>query len=252
LYKYLANTLFLGKNLIYLPTCHSTNDIARQLVDKNQAPEGTIVITNNQSAGKGQRGNSWQTEPGENLTFSMIYFPHFLTAEGSFWFTIITSLALREALESYGIQIKIKWPNDIYVGKKKLGGILIENVIDNRKINFSIIGIGLNVNQQHFNVPDAISLYNITNRNYNLQNVLEEVSIAHEQLYLQLKKGRYDHLKSLYLKHLLGINEELKFKIDGDYVAGVIRGIDDVGRLKLELAGTIEYFSFKEIKFILN
>lgn len=242
--------MFLGKNLIHLPTCHSTNDIARQLIEKNKAPEGTIVITNQQTAGKGQRGNTWQSEPGENLTFSMVFSPHFITAEGNFWFTIITSLALRKALEKYGIQIKIKWPNDIYIGEKKLGGILIENIIENRKINFSIIGIGLNVNQQYFNVPNAISLYNVTNRNYNLQNVLEEISIAQEQLFLQLKNGHNDHLKSLYLKHLLGIDEERNFRVNGNILAGVIRGVDDAGRLKVEFSGTNEYFSFKEIEFI--
>lgn len=236
---------------MYLPTCHSTNDIARQIIDKNKAREGTIVITDQQLAGKGQRGNSWEAEPGENLTFSLIYCPDFLSPEENFRLTIITSLALVETLGKFGIKVKIKWPNDIYAGNKKVAGILIENVIEFRKINFSIIGIGLNVNQQHFNVSDAISMKNITNKDYILQDVLEEFCINHERLYMQLKSGRHYTLKSIYLNHLLGMNEELNFLIDGEKVIGIIRGVDDMGRLKVEIAGTSKHFSLKEIKFLL-
>ena len=251
MYKYLANTLFTGKKIIYLPSCHSTNDLARQFIDKKEATDGTIVITDCQMEGKGQRGNKWLTEPGENLTFSVIYSPDFLTADENFWLTIITSLALQKALREYGVHTRIKWPNDIYAGNKKVGGILIENIIENRRLRFSVIGIGLNINQQYFQVPDAASLFNITNRSYRLQEVFEKVVTLLEQHYLQLKSGRRETLKSAYLQHLLGIDEQLEFESEGRKFTGIIRGVDHRGRLKVEVDGNSHYYELKEIKFLL-
>ena len=251
MYKYLANTLFTGKNLIYLPSCHSTNEIARQAIQNNQGPEGTIVITDHQTAGKGQRGNTWEADAGENLTFSVIYRPNFLSAADTFWLTVITSLALIQSLKSFGINSSIKWPNDIFHGNLKLAGILIENLMDNKNINYSIIGIGLNLNQKFFKTKGAVSLYNITGRHYDPATVLNAVATNLEQQYIMLKNGRYEVLKKLYLNYLLGLEELRAFeKENGHKIEGRIKGVDEGGRLKLEIAGNIDYFSFKEIKFL--
>ncbi|MGK7391988.1 MAG: biotin--[acetyl-CoA-carboxylase] ligase [Candidatus Cyclobacteriaceae bacterium M2_1C_046] len=250
MYKYLANTVFTGKKIEYLPTCHSTNNEAKEIAKKSKNADGIIVITDNQTSGKGQRGNTWESAPEENLTFSVIYHPHFLFSSESFYLNIITSLALVQALKNFNIKSQIKWPNDIYAGSYKISGILIENSLEREKIKNSIIGIGLNVNQSQFSYPQAASMYTISNRTYRLQDVLE-VLVSHlEQLYLKLKSGNRTYLREQYHKHLLGIDQTRTFIAGDQEVIGIILGVDEDGRLKVEIAGNTQYFSFKEIKFI--
>ena len=127
MYKILAKLPFETNHVHYLPSCHSTNEVAQDLLQSG-AKEGTIVITDNQIAGKGQRGNVWVSEPNQNLTFSLILHPHFLIPNEQFLITIAVSLALKEVLEEFlPGEVKIKWPNDIYYRGSKLAGLLIEN-----------------------------------------------------------------------------------------------------------------------------
>lgn len=251
MYKYLANTVFTGKNLVYLPTCHSTNDTAREYIKSGRATDGIIIITDEQTSGRGQRGNKWLAAPGENITMSVIFKPGFLLAGESFWLNIITSLAIHDFLAEYGISSSIKWPNDIYAGKKKISGILIENLLDGKNINYSIIGIGLNVNQLNFEVGTATSMHHITNRVYNLGHILESIATNLEKHYIRLKNGGSAAMKANYLNSLLGFHKDAEYEVDGITVKGRISGVDSDGRLKVEIAGEMRYFSFKEIKFLI-
>ena len=165
MHKIFTNTLFIGKKVIYLPSCHSTNSIASELVIKGDAISGQIVITDFQSSGRGQRGNEWESEEGENLLFSIIVNAEFLDPSECFMLNIVTSLALIDTLDEYvNSNIKVKWPNDIYYDQRKICGMLIENYIKSNSIKFSVIGIGLNVNQKSFSNPTAVSLTKFVTR----------------------------------------------------------------------------------------
>ena len=160
MHKILTNTLFTGKQLVYLPSCHSTNDIASEMLNANTAYDGMVVVADHQTQGRGQRGNVWVAEAGQNLTFSLVYKPHFLKPELQFLLNIITSLGIKDVLQQFLLQgIAIKWPNDIYIQGKKVAGVLIESAIKGRQLQHAVIGVGLNVNQTTFSVPTATSLH---------------------------------------------------------------------------------------------
>ncbi|NJL14263.1 MAG: biotin--[acetyl-CoA-carboxylase] ligase [Microscillaceae bacterium] len=115
------NTLIIGQKFIDLPNCHSTNDVAQQIIREGSPVEGTVIYTEHQTAGRGQRGNRWEAAPGQNLTFSVIVSPYFLAADQQFFLSMAVALATRKALLAYcePEELKIKWPNDLFVGQKK-------------------------------------------------------------------------------------------------------------------------------------
>lgn len=167
----IPQTLFTGQQLVWLPECASTNTEAQQLAVQNRATDGCCVITDKQTAGRGQRGNQWEAAPGENLTLSVVWRPAFLPAADQFLLSQAVALAVHDWLTTLlgpSPQLRVKWPNDIFFGNQKLGGILIENTLSGTKIQHSIVGIGLNVNQRQFAVPTATSLAQVTGRDYTL------------------------------------------------------------------------------------
>lgn len=249
LYKILAKTLFVGKKLIFLPCCHSTNEVAADLLKKDKNCDGAIVITNKQTAGKGQRGNIWQTEPGKNLTFSLILNPRFLKVADQFNLNMAISLGVQDYLETIGESFLIKWPNDIYFKEKKIGGILIQNTVKNGFIESSIVGIGLNVNQQSFQLPKASSLSIINNKDFDLPEVLEELCHRIEWRYIGLKKGNVSGLRHDYIDNLLGFGEKRKYKSTVIF-DGVIQGVSDEGKLQIQSPDGLLTFGFKEVEFL--
>ena len=141
-----------------LPSCRSTNQVASDLLSVKKPNEGLVVLTRNQTEGRGQRGSHWESEPGKNLTFSTILKPTFLPISRIFDLTIVASLAIVRSLADFGLEsCKIKWPNDIYCRDAKIAGILIENAVRANQIEWAIVGIGLNVNQTKFLTADATS-----------------------------------------------------------------------------------------------
>ena len=129
---------------------HSTNDTATELVRKGNLVEGTVVITDDQTAGRGQRGTRWVTSPGENLTFSLVLRPAFLAASEQFLLSQAIALGVLRFVSDFANQAQIKWPNDLFVNQMKLGGILIENAWQGSRMSHAIVGIGLNINQVEF------------------------------------------------------------------------------------------------------
>ncbi len=253
----LQTTQFFGKNLIYLPTCASTNAEAQtylQAQPNTQITEGTIIITGNQTAGRGQRGNTWEAMPNTNLTFSLILSPKFLTITEQFKLNVAITVGITDSLLHILPSIAIKWSNDIYVKKeniaKKIGGILIENTIQQQYIANSIIGIGLNVNQVIFQTPIASSLAKENQSNYDLQAVLENLMIGIENRYLQLRGGQYELLKNIYLQRLYRFQEVHSYQSNGQDFLGMIIGIDSYGRLAMQVENTVKYFDIKEITFL--
>jgi BirA family biotin operon repressor/biotin-[acetyl-CoA-carboxylase] ligase len=190
LYKIPARPLFLGKNLISVPECHSTNTALQALHDTSPQTEGTIFITAHQSAGRGQRGNSWEAEPGKNITFSVLLNPAFLPPADQFKLNMAVALGVAHGLQGLiNAQVLVKWPNDLWVRERKVGGILIENQLRGHHLSSSIVGIGINVNQQRFQSPLATSLAVEAGHEFQLQEVLEAVAESLEGEYLRLRAG---------------------------------------------------------------
>jgi BirA family biotin operon repressor/biotin-[acetyl-CoA-carboxylase] ligase len=250
LYNIPPNTLFVGRNIVYLPSCHSTNDVAASLSKDTNVTEGTTVITNNQTSGRGQRGNSWEAEPGKNLTLSVILKPSFLQASEHFQLNMAVSTACYEFLsQHFPENVYIKWPNDLYYGHKKLGGILIESVIKNNRLEEAVIGIGINVNQEQFFEPKATSMKLSSKVEYSLEKLLPQLLTSLEQYYLKLKARDLQYIQKNYLKNLYFFQKKRTFKANSVF-EGKIIGIDHIGRLQVETNGEVRSYSFKEIEFV--
>ncbi len=251
MYKIRTNTLFIGQNQVFVPQCHSTNSVAAELIRKKDFTEGTIVISDHQTAGKGQRGNTWDTEPGKNLTFSLLLKPSFLLAKDQFFLTIAVSLALYNFLTvRFSAEIKIKWPNDILLNDKKICGILIENTLSGDKIQHSIVGIGLNVNQTSFSITSPTSMKLIADHEFDLTTELNLLLENLEVYYLQLRSGKNDLLNQDYLNHLYWLGEEHEFRSTNENFMGIISGIGDNGRLNVLRDGKEISFDLKDITFV--
>ncbi len=245
------NTLFIGQNTIFLPTCGSTNSELLERAAHLNVTEGTVVITAHQSAGRGQRGNTWEAQPAQNLTFSVLLKPAFLTAAGQFELNIAVALACHRLLSAYFPgKVALKWPNDLYYGDQKMGGILIENTVKGTLLAQSVVGIGLNVNQTEFTHPRAVSMRNAARQEYDLGEIFNELLTHLEATYLQLRAGQTEGLRQEYLGALYALGQPKLFRVGEAVQEGTIRGVDPSGRLVVEMEGQPHYFGFKEIAFV--
>ena len=245
-------TLFTGQPTIWLPTCGSTNTELQGLLLQNRASEGCAVITGHQTQGRGQRGNVWQAAAHENLLLSVLWRPVFLAASRQFLLSQAVALAVHDwaaALLGPDPRLRLKWPNDVYFGAQKLGGILIENSLSGPHLQHSIVGLGLNVNQAHFDLPTATSLAALTGRAYALPTLAARLLEALERRYLQLRAGQVARLRTDYLAVLYRYQEPAMFIVDGRTVGGQIVGIEEDGRLAVQLGPELRRFALQEIKF---
>jgi BirA family biotin operon repressor/biotin-[acetyl-CoA-carboxylase] ligase len=243
---------FSGDKIIYQPMCDSTNTVAMQLLATSTPPEETVVITDQQYQGRGQRGTTWISEPYKNLTFSLILYPTFLPLRQSFMLNVTTTLAIYQVIATYSpIGLTIKWPNDIYYQDKKLSGILIENTVNQGQLKASVIGIGLNVNQENFALSTATSLSLICKQQFDLTTLLNQLLEAIKAKYIQLKKQDFMVLKETYLEKLYGIHEKHIFQAHSERFQGIIRDVDMLGRLIIEKeSGHRQHYACKEISLI--
>lgn len=251
MHKLFKNTGFIGKKAFFLPSCHSTNEMASVLMTNKQPLNGTVVYTDFQTNGKGQRGNSWESQEGKNILISIILETSFVEPANFFDLTIMTSMAIHDILSEY-IQegVKIKWPNDMYFGDKKIAGILIENYIKQNAIEWCILGVGLNVNQIKFLEPKAISLAKICGQQFDREELVNMLLQKLERRYYQLEKGKTKSLRSEYLECLYWKDEVHVFQSEGTFFNGKIIGVDQSGKLMMELEDGHRYFDFKELSFI--
>jgi BirA family transcriptional regulator, biotin operon repressor / biotin---[acetyl-CoA-carboxylase] ligase len=246
-----ASTLFLGKNLLILPECPSTNTLAAELAQAGKAPDGTVVVTHHQTSGRGQRGNTWESASGLNLTFSVVVNPVFLTASQQFHLNKAVALSIRDTVSRYTPEpVHVKWPNDIMIGNKKVCGVLIENQLTGTQLGRSVIGIGLNVNQQTFSSPLATSVSVHSGKRVDLAELFDELLQSLEWRYLQLKNNKFSELDSDYLRVLYRANELHIFIVGDNETAGTIKGVDTNGRLLVEIGNIVRSFDLKEIKYI--
>ncbi len=249
----MLETLYIGKNIIELDVVDSTNNYASKLVAKMEALEGTVVIAHFQGEGKGQRGNVWTSEPGKNLTFSLVLKPKKVSPSEAFVISKIVSLAICKYLETVVVDdVFIKWPNDIYVGRKKICGILIENQFKGKKFESSIIGIGLNVNQTNFqNLPRVTSLILELKKELELNSVLEGLLESIEICYLRFQREGVSAIHEEYLTNLLFIDEMRRYKTSQGEIIGKIVNVLSNGKLEIETKeGQLFNFDIKELAFV--
>ena len=227
----------------------STNDEAA----KPTYGEGDIIWADQQSAGRGQRGHKWESRKGENITFSAIFEPRFVPILRQFLLSQAVALGVVDALRYYGIVAKIKWTNDIYVGDRKLAGILIEHKLQGNEIGRTIAGIGLNVNQMEFSpdLPNPVSMRQLTRVELDTEEVLRRVVEAVMARYEMLRQGgeqqiQEDYHEVLYRRDAL----HWYFLPSGERFRGTIRGVEPSGALRVENEkGEERSYQFKEIEF---
>lgn len=241
--------------LIHISETNSTNNYLQTLCTQQKVEELTTVVADFQTSGRGQRGNSWESEPLKNLLFSFVLFPDFLEARCQFLISQIISLAIKEELDTYTDDVSIKWPNDIYWKEKKICGILIENDLMGRNISQSIAGIGININQEKFHspAPNPVSLYQITGKQYDTFEVLKNIMLRIQSYYSQLKKNDTSSIVAHYEKSLFRKEGMHRYKdADGEFLARIVC-VEPEGRLILEDEMLAKRgYMFKEIEYLLE
>lgn len=241
--------------LIHISETNSTNNYLQSLCSKQKVEELTVVVADFQTSGRGQRGNSWESDSGKNLLFSIVIFPEFLEARRQFLISQIISLAIKEELDTYTTDISIKWPNDIYWKEKKICGMLIENDLMGRNISQSIAGIGININQEtfHSSAPNPVSLRQITGKEFDLFEILKNIILRIQSYYSLLKKGNTESIVCQYEMSLFKKEGMHRFKdANGEFLARIIR-VEPEGRLILEdeMLNKRGYM-FKEVEYLLK
>jgi BirA family biotin operon repressor/biotin-[acetyl-CoA-carboxylase] ligase len=240
----------IGHKILRLDTVDSTNNYTANLIKEGKINHGTVILADEQTAGRGQRGAVWASQAGENLLLSLYVSPDNLSVDQQVSLTHFASICVVEFLRKIGISAEVKWPNDIYVNSKKIAGILIENVLSSGKIAHSIIGIGLNVNQQDFDLSTATSIRKEKNEFFPIEQVLFSLINEFNSWWDILNHGDLKRLKEYYLSVLYLLNKESHFEDENGSFKGTIKGISEDGHLIVDKSGEIKKYDLKEIKFI--
>ena len=242
-------------NLLKPNATDSTNSTLRELNRKDDLEDWTVIWAEHQLKGRGQQGSSWHAEKGKNLTFSILYRPLALKVHHQFLLNCAISIGIFKALKKVGVpRLKIKWPNDIMSGSMKLGGILVENSVLKNKISNSIIGIGLNVNQGDFptDLPNAVSLRQLLQKEFDRESLLLEIVKAIEEETALIDGPSRSSLVTTYENLLFKRNQVHMFRdLKGNEFPGQILGVTDTGLLKMEKEDeSVEFYGFKEITYL--
>lgn len=241
--------------LIYLPETDSTNNYLANLCDTQHVPELTTVWTGFQTSGRGQRGNTWESEAGSNLLFSYVLHPHFLDIKKQFLLAEIGALAYYDILSTITGGITIKWPNDIYWMDKKISGTLIENDLSGIHISRSIAGTGININQENFvsDAPNPVSLFQITGKKWDCRTLLESILERIAHYYRLLQEGETGYISSQYMQALYRREGYHTYKDPSGIFRARIVEIEPSGRMHLEDEnGNCRSYLFKEVQYIIG
>lgn len=242
----------IGKNTLKLDLTGSTNEYCKKLLKEGRINEGTVILADHQNKGKGQSGSSWESEKGKNLTFSIILFPRFLSVQNQFYIAMSVSTGIIDFLNFMSVDSEIKWPNDIYVNNKKIAGILIENSVMKDKIINSIIGVGININQEIFrsDAPNPTSLFLESGKSYDLGNSYKSLILNINNWINLLYSRKYDEIKTGYLEHLWLLNQQAAFTDSKGVFQGTIVDVEDGGILIIRTdANQIRKYDFREVAF---
>lgn len=239
--------------MVFCKSAGSTNTIASGMIKSGHVSEGTVIHTNFQTAGRGQKGNRWESDDGKNLLFSVILYPTMVSPADQFIISIFISLGICDFLKTLVRECKIKWPNDIYSGYDKIAGILIENSITGNTIVNSIAGIGLNINQEKFpeEIPNPVSLKILTGVEHDTGLCLQNLAGCLDKRYKQVISGEWVGLRREYISSLYRLNQWSRFKSAGGIFEGRIVSVTEQGCLQIEQKpGNTMEFAFKEVEFV--
>lgn len=230
-------------NIVKLHATASTNDLMRTRFRESGLPHLTVISAHTQTNGRGQRGASWESEPGKNLTFSVLLTDK-LQDLGAVTLNQLVSVALAKWLmERHRIQAKVKWPNDILSVHKKLAGILVETNFQQQQLNYAIVGIGLNVNQEEFEgLPNAASMKNFTGIHYDLDELLIS--------FVSFLKSCLDNVESVlkeYYQYFYKLNQEAQFAAENRIFEATVKGVDAQGDLLLKEKGKLTAYPLKSV-----
>lgn len=255
---YIMELLIKDRLILQLDEVDSTNNYMRRILkehpEESSLRDGSLIIADYQTSGRGQMGNGWHSDKGKNLLFSMLISPKELPANEQFVISRMASIAIKNMLDQFASDIRIKWPNDIYMEDKKIAGMLIENDVQGKNILHSIIGIGLNINQESFpdNLPNPVSLLQITgvehDRDYLLDIFIREFFL----LYREFQKGNIAEIEKEYMLDLYRVNDYYWFENSkGSFRAKIDRVLPS-GHLILKTIGddSERKYAFKEVSFI--
>ena len=240
--------------VIWIDTTSSTNTYIKDHSDSLKP--GTLVATREQTAGRGQRGNSWEAEPGKNLTFSALAGCPGVSPAAQFFISEAAALAMVSLLGECGIPAIVKWPNDIYVGSRKIAGILIENSIMGPHISQSVIGIGLNVNQRLFlsDAPNPVSMLQLTGKTFSLADLALRAAEKLDSYLAKLSApSSLEDLHGEYLAHLWRRDSRphhFKDTATGTIFTAVVEGVEHSGHLLLRAAEGLRRYAFKEVAWL--
>lgn len=236
----------------YIDFTTSTNDDARGA----QYGHMDVVWAGRQSAGRGQRGHTWHSREGDNLTFSVVLTPTFLPVIEQFMLSEVVALALVDAMADYGVECRIKWTNDIYAGDNKIAGVLIEQSLSGDTIARTIVGIGLNVNQSEFpeDLPNPTSMIVERGAESDRREVLESFMTHLAKWYARLEQGDKSHIEEAYRQRMYHLDQEHTYAYaSGERFRATIRGVRPTGHLRLEhVNGEVKEYAFKEVEFVLR
>lgn len=239
-------------DIIRLDTAESTNNSAAKL--EKDLPATALVYTHTQTSGRGQKGNSWESEPYKNITASLLFHPQDFPANRQFALSEMIALCISDFLSEQGADTRIKWPNDIYTGDRKICGILVEHVVTGKTISRTIAGFGININQKEFrsDAPNPVSLTMLTGKEYDIEELLGRLAEKLEEYIDRSKEPGLIH--EAFLARL--------WRNDGKYypfndrksrerIEARIRDVAPTGMMTLELRdGTLREYAFKEVEFV--
>ncbi len=239
--------------MVYIPQTDSTNNFVKNFAQLYAQSEFVVAYTDFQTSGRGQRGNSWESEQGKNLLFSLLCRPTFVKADRQFALSQAISLSIKEELDTIAEGFRIKWPNDIYWQERKIGGILIENELSGRNLDACIIGVGLNLNQYEFmsDAPNPVSLWQITGTDHDATTLLERIVTRFYKYYQQIKAGTTEEVESRYHDALLRIDGYYTYRDETGTFEARIHHIEPDGHLVLEdREGKLRPYNFKEVVYV--
>lgn len=244
----------LNTPVIHLSETDSTSHYLTTLSQEEELQEFTVIRADFQTAGKGQRGNSWESENGKNLLFSIIMYPDFLEARKQFLLSQAIALAIKEELDNFANGFSIKWPNDIYWQDKKICGILIENDLLGNTIRQSIAGIGVNINQELFQspAPNPVSLWQITGKTNGITPILKGIIRRMIENYTLLRAGKAEEISCRYHDSLFRKEGTHAYRDnEGVFMARIVC-VKPEGTLILKKdTGEEKGYAFKEVQYML-
>ncbi|MDR0801182.1 biotin--[acetyl-CoA-carboxylase] ligase [Fluviicola sp.] len=244
----------IGQQIIQLHEVDSTNNYAARLLSERKLAHGTVILAEHQTSGRGQRGRSWHSASSKQFTGTYFLKTDFLSVDHLCYLNMTVALAVRQMVQSFTRRkVSIKWPNDIFVGDQKIGGILIETNWKNGKVEGTIAGIGINVSPVH-SVAYATSLSELSGKSPEIREVLGVLSAKLNTFYALLEQSGFQLLKEQYESFLWKKDEEITLEERQNPVPfqGIIRGVDQIGNILVERDGVIQVYRNQELNFEAN